>query len=190
MVISFYLIIALVCGLLLIVMAAMGGIGDMDMDMDMDVDVDMDMDMDIGHGDFGGMGISPLSVPVILTFATLFGGFGAIFEGMEYDVYIVPMYALGIAAAITALIFIILVKFFIKTQATTQVNLKDLIGMEAETTMPIRPKAPGQIMVITEERGRTLLSAVSDVDIPTNTMVKITGVVGIGVRVIPRKGGE
>jgi hypothetical protein len=68
--------------------------------------------------------------------------------------------------------------------------MRDLVGKDGETTMPIKPGSPGQIMVVTEERGRTLVQAVSDVDIPTNAMVSIVEVVGNGVKVVLKNGGE
>ena len=190
--ISIYLIIAIVCGVLLGITAAFADFGgDMDVDVDASVDVDIDasVEADVGYGDFHGPGITPLSIPVILVFGTLFGASGTIFEAMNYNVYVVPMLAVIIAVVITAIIYVLLVKVFVKTQATSTVILPELIGKEGETTMPIKTSAPGQIMVVTEARGRTLLTAVSDIDIPTNTIVEITGIEGNGVRVRMKKGG-
>lgn len=184
MIISIYLLIAIICGVLLLAMAAMGGLGDFD------ADFDVDADFDAGHGDFGGAGISPLSVPIILCFGALFGSAGVVFEELEYGAFEVPMYSVIVAAAITSVLFIILVKFFVKAQGTTEVKYKDLVGLTGETTMPTKPGTSGQVMVVTEERGRTLASTISDFDIPTNTEVKIIGVVGTSLKIIPIKGGE
>jgi membrane protein implicated in regulation of membrane protease activity len=191
--ISIYLIVAIVCALLLIIMAAFSDFGDFDTDVDVDLGADMDVDGGVdlgGHGDFHGGDISPLSIPVILVFGTVFGATGSIFEDILENQLLVPVYATILGLAVTAVVFVILVKVFIKTQAHTQVDLAELVGSECETTMPISSDSPGQIMVITDERGRTLLTATSNVNIPTNTVVKITGIVGNGVRVIPKSGGE
>lgn len=190
--ISIYLMVAIVCALLLVIMAAFSDFGDLDTDVDVDIGADIDVDggMDLGHGDFHGGGISPLSIPVILVFGTVFGATGSIFEGILANQLLVPLFATLIGIAVTAVVFVILVRVFIKTQAHTQVDLAKLVGAECETTMPIRPGLPGQIMVITDERGRTLLTATSKVDIPTNAMVTITKIVGNGVNVIPKSGGE
>jgi len=190
--ISLYLMVAIICALLLVIMAAFSDFGHIDTDVDVDIGADMDVDggMDLGHGDFHGGDISPLSIPVILVFGTVFGATGSIFEGILENQLLVPVYATLLGLAVTAVVFVILVKVFIKTQAHTQVDLKELVGSECETTMPISADAPGQIMVITDERGRTLLTATSNVSIPTNTVVKITKVVGNGVSVIPKSGGE
>ena len=184
MIISMYLLIAIVCGVLLLAMAAMGGLGDFDADFDVDADVD------VGYGDFGGAGISPLSVPLLLCFGALFGSAGVVFEELQYGVFEVPLYSVIVATAITSILFVILVKFFVKAQGTTEIKLKDLVGMTGETTMPTKPGVPGQVMVITDERGRTLVSAVSDIDIPTNSDVKIIGLVGTSLKIVPIKGGE
>jgi len=190
--ISLYLIVAIVCALLLIIMAAFSDFGDLDTDVDVDIGADMDVDggIDLGHGDFHGGDISPLSIPVILVFGTVFGATGSIFEEILSNQILVPVYATLIGIAVTAVVFVILVRVFIKTQAHTQVDLAELVGAECETTMPIKPGSPGQIMVITDERSRTLLTATSDVNIPTNAMVTITKIVGNGVSVIPKRGGE
>lgn len=189
-VVSLYLIVAIICAVLLGITAVFADFGgDMDVDVDTSIDIDTGVDADLGHGDFHGAGITPLSIPVALVFGTLFGATGTIFEAMEYNVFMVPVFAVVVATVVTAIIYVILVKFFIKTQATSQVNVRALVGKVGETTMPITSNSPGQIMVITDERGRTLLTAVSDIDIPTNTIVEITGIEGNGVRVKSRKGG-
>ncbi|MCK5024785.1 MAG: hypothetical protein KAR56_04125 [Thermoplasmata archaeon] len=185
--ISIYLIIAIICALLLVIMAAFSDFGDFDADMDVDVDAGVDLS---GHGDFHGGDISPLSIPVMLVFGTVFGATGSIFENILANQYLVPVYASIIGIAITAVVFVILVKVFIKTQMHTQVDLDKLVGFDCETTMPITSDTPGQIMVITDERGRTLLTATSNVSIPTNATVTITKIVGNGVIVIPKSGGE
>jgi membrane-bound ClpP family serine protease len=188
--ISIYLIIAIICGLLLGITAAFADFsGDMDVDTSVDIHVDTGVDADLGYGDFHGAGITPLSIPVVLVFGTLFGATGTIFEAMRYDVLTVPILAVIIATVITAIIYVILVKVFVKTQATSTVNIRALVGEQGETTMPITPESPGQVMVITDARGRTLLSAVSDSKIPTNTVVEITGVEGNAVKVRIKKGG-
>jgi hypothetical protein len=50
-------------------------------------------------------------------------------------------------------------------------------------SVAIKTGKKGQIIVVTEERGRTLLSAVADEPIPQDTIVEIKAIVGNGVRV-------
>lgn len=187
MLISIYLIVAIVCAVVLIAMAIFGNIfGDVDVDTDIDLDLDLgDVGIDIGEVDLdaGATGLSPISLPVALVFGTMFGSFGAILEAFEVNAYLVPVIATVISLVITGALYILFVKFFIETQATSTINKANLVGRSAETTMPITKENPGQIMVLTEERGRTLLEAISNDNIPTNTMVKITGLAGNGVKV-------
>ena len=179
-----YMIIAIVCGLLLIVMAAMGGLGDSDIDMGDGVDAD------IGHGDFSGTGISPLSIPILLIFGTMFGCVGGILEAMKWDEPVLtPIVGLIVGAAITAVTFVIMVKVFIKNQGSTAVGLSDLVGLSGIATIRITDKEPGQIMVSTEARGRVTAPAIAKVEIPTNSQIKVIEVVGNSVMVEKINGG-
>jgi membrane protein implicated in regulation of membrane protease activity len=175
---SLYLIIAIVCGITLIIMAlfGFGDMGDFDFDAGPDIDIDGGH-FDGGHGD-AGAGLSPLSLPLILSFGTSFGAFGTIFTSMGWNPLVVPIIAALISLGISALMFFILLKVFIQTQANTQVVYSKMAGMTAEVTVPIKPGVNGQILVITEERGRTLITASSQEEIKTGTQVTIQKVVG------------
>lgn len=175
---SIYLVIAIVCGITLIVMAlfGFGDIGDMDFDVSPDVDLDAGH-FEGGHGDVGA-GLSPLSLPLILSFGTSFGAFGTIFTSMGWNPLYVPIVAALISLGISALMFFILLKVFVQTQANTQIIYKKLEGRTAEVTVPIKPEVNGQILVITEERGRTLLTASSDEEIKPGTQVTIIKIAG------------
>ena len=175
---SLYLIIAIICGITLIIMAlfGFGDMGDFDFDAGPDIDIDGGH-FDGGHGD-AGAGLSPLSLPLILSFGTSFGAFGTIFTSMEWNPLLVPIVAALISLGISALMFFILLKVFIQTQANTQVVYSKLAGMNAEVTIPIKPGVNGQVLVITEERGRTLITASSEEEIKTGTQVTIQKVVG------------
>ena len=180
--ISIYLIIAIVCGVLLIVMAIFGG-DFLDMDIDMGADVDVDMDglgghLDPGFGDFAS-GLSPLSPPLLLAFGASVGAFGSIFETLGYGPIWTPLYAGILATVMAVAIFYVLFKVFIKSQATTSVNFRTLIGEEAVVTVPIKPGEQGQLLIVTEARGRTLITAISgDVEIPTDSIVVIEKMTG------------
>jgi len=173
-----YLIIAIVCGLLLIAMAAMGGLGDSDLDMG-----GGDADMDIGHGDFGGTGISPLSIPILLIFGTMFGCTGGILEALDWDVYLTPIVALIVSGLVTGITYVIMVKVFVKSQGSTAVGLADLVGLSGIATIRITEKEPGQIVVATEARGRVTAPAIAKIEIPTNSQIKVVKVVGDSVLV-------
>ena len=174
--ISLYLLITLICGITLIIMAlfGFGDFGDMDFDASPDVDIGH---FEAGHGDVG-VGLSPLSLPLVLSFGTCFGAFGTIFTAMEWSPIVVAIMAAVISLGISALLFFILLKAFIQTQANTQVSFKTLVGKDAQVTIPIKPGENGQIMIITEERGRTLIAAKSDNEIPKETIVTIQEFIG------------
>jgi membrane protein implicated in regulation of membrane protease activity len=179
---SIYLIIAIVCGVLLIVMAIFGG-DFMDMDMDMDFDVDVDVDglgthIEPGFGDFA-TGLSPLSPPLLLAFGASFGAFGTIFETLGYGPIWTPLLAGVLATLMAVAIFYVLFKVFIQSQATTRVNFRTLIGKEAVVTVPIKPGEQGQILIVTEARGRTLITAISaDEEIPSDSIIIIEKMTG------------
>jgi hypothetical protein len=174
--ISIYVLITLICGMLLIAMAmfGFGDFGDLDLDT---ADIDLDAGgFDLDHGDIGGL--SPLSLPLILSFGTVFGLFGTVFTSMDMDPIYVPLLAAAISAGISVILFLVMLKLFIHTQTSTDVSFEKLVGREAVVTIPIRPPAIGQIMVITEERGRTLITASADDDIKTDSVVIIDRLVG------------
>ncbi len=179
-----YLIIAIVCGLLLIAMAAMGGLGDSDLDMVGDVDAD------IGHGDFGGTGISPLSIPILLIFGTMFGCTGGILEAIDWDPTQTLVIAIAVSAIVTAVTFAVMVKVFVKNQGSTAVGLSDLVGLSGIATIRITQKEPGQIVVATEARGRVTAPAIAKEEIPTNSQIKVIKVVGDSVFVEKINGGK
>jgi len=184
--ISIYLLITLICGILLIVMSlfGFGDFGDFDFDTSPDVDVGH---FEAGHGDMG-VGLSPLSLPFLLSFGTSFGAFGTIFTSLGWNPVIVPIVAALISLGIATILFFILLKLFIQTQATTQVRFKTLVGKDAQVTISIKPGETGQILIITDERGRTLIAAMSEDEIPTETIVTIQEFVG-STAVVRKKTG-
>lgn len=181
---TIYLIIAIVCGLLLIVMAALGGHGDSGLDTGGGPDVD------VGHGDFSGSGISPLSIPILLIFGTMFGCVGGILEAIPWNEPILtPIVGLLVSGLITAVTYVIMVKVFVNSQGSTAVGLADLVGLSGIATIRITEKEPGQIMVSTEARGRVTAPAIAKEEIPTNAQIKVIQVVGDSVMVEKINGG-
>jgi membrane protein implicated in regulation of membrane protease activity len=135
-----------------------------------------------------GAGLSPLSLPLILSFGTCFGAFGTIFTSLGWNPVLIPIVAALVRLGISAILFFLLVKLFIQTQVTTQVRFKTLVGKDAQVTIPIKPGETGQILIITDERGRTLITATSDDEIPTDTIVTIKEFVG-STAVVRKKTG-
>ena len=185
---SLYMIIAIVCGILLLIMALFGGdFLDLDVDTDVDTDLDLGGHFEAGHGDFSA-GLSPLSLPLVLCFGTSFGAFGVIFDAAGFGPLWTPVSSIMISIVIAGIMFYLLLKVFIQTQATTQVTFTKLIGEEGVVTIPIRPGEQGQIRVNTEERGRTLITAIAEEDIATDTLVIIERMSG-NTAIVKRKKG-
>ncbi|MFQ5909205.1 MAG: NfeD family protein [Thermoplasmata archaeon] len=186
--ISVYLLIAIICAVLLIITVALGGFaGDFDVSGDFDIEgPDIDMggpDVDMGYGDFTGPGISPLSLPIVLAFGTTFGGIGALLEQLDVNTYVIPLIAMTVSIAIAGAMYVAVVKVFVKTQTSSIVNPRDLLGREGTVSVAIKPGRIGQVVIVTDERGRTLLPAIADEPIPTDATVRIAALVGNSVKV-------
>ena len=179
-----FLAIGLICGIILIVLMLMGG-----MDFGVDVDGGFDMDHDVGH-DVGGGGPSPLSMPVLLSFGTMFGVSGFLIEINYGD----PVLAAGLAAVLGAIMsgvmYLIMVTLFKAGEASTDFKPDDAVGEQGEVTIPLEKGKIGQVMVVTEARGRTLITATCDQDLPMHTRVNIVGISGDRVIVEPAQGTQ
>jgi len=155
--------------ILLILVLVLGDIGGLDFDHDIGTDVDT--------------GLSPLSLPVVGVFGTSFGGFGTLLEILGFSVIVVPILATVFALLTAGGMYVLMLNLFVKTQAETRVDLETLAGYKGQVMVPIRPGQPGQIVIVTEARGRTLLQAIADEPIGTDEHVVVDSVVGNSVRV-------
>jgi hypothetical protein len=193
---AIYLLICLIGFILLIVLTLSGGLADLDMDvgdvdmgMDTDIDVGGHADMDVGGhadaGDMDGGGGSPsfLSLPLICLFMTGFGGFGAIFEILGFDPILGGVLALVGGFGVGLVGFWALVKFFAMVQADSTVKMQELVGKRGSVQVPIKKGKEGQIMLITHSRGRFLVGAIADENIPNEAVVMVEEVIGDIVKV-------
>lgn len=162
---SVYIWIAVISFLFVVILAFFGDFG-----MGGDVDVDADLD----YGEFAGPGISPLSPPLVASFGASFGSIGALLELQGLAPYIVAFLAAISAILVSVVLFFGIQKFLVRAQASSDVRREALVGREAQVMIPIRPGSQGQILVITEERGRTLFPAISDEDLGRDAIVEIT----------------
>ncbi len=179
--ISIYLLIAIICAVLLIVTVAMGGFTGGDFDVE---GLDLGgLEADVGYGDFTGVGISPLSLPIVLAFGTTFGGVGAVLEQVGVNMYAIPFIAMLVSVLTAGIMYVVVVKVFVMSQTSTVVHPRDLVGEKGIVSVAIKPGRTGQVVVVTTERGRTLLPAIAEEAIPTDTTVTIEAVVGHSVRV-------
>jgi membrane protein implicated in regulation of membrane protease activity len=190
--ISVYLIIAIVCAILLMIMAFMGGFGGDAEIGGHDVDVgghDMDMGhYDAGHGDYSGSSLSPLSIPVLLVFFTTFGSVGAILEATGLNWLVVPAVAAVCGVAMAGLLYVVVLKALVKSQGSTDTTPSELVGLDGLVTIAIKEGEPGQVVVSTEKRGRTTVKATAKGPIDSNVAVKVIGIAGDAVIVQKKEG--
>ncbi len=168
--VSSYTLIMLTFFIFLLLVLILGDIGDF-----FDIGGDVGTDVDTG--------LSPISLPIIGAFGTAFGAFGTLFESLAYGSVLTAILATVFAALTAGGVWIFMLNVFVKTQAETHVKLEELLGYKGQVSIPIRPGQPGQIVVVTEARGRTLLQAIGDEAIGTDEHVTVESVVGNSVKV-------
>jgi membrane protein implicated in regulation of membrane protease activity len=185
-ILTIYLLIAIVCAVLLVVMAALGGFGaSYDVDMGPDADIGH---YDAGHGDYSGSHLSPLSIPILLAFGATFGAMGAILEGLVSNEYMVFGVAILVGVLVAGGMYWLVYALILKSQASTHTSMKDFVGLEGLLTIAIKSKEPGQVVINTENRGRVPVAATSNQDIEANTQVKVIGITGDAVMVEKKEG--
>src|SRR5439155_22666783 len=87
------------------------------------------------------------------------------------------------AVLVSGGMYVVMLNLFVKSHAETRVDLATLVGYKGQVMIPIRPGQPGQIVVVTEARGRTLLQAISDDVVGTDEHVVVDSIVGNSVKV-------
>ena len=205
---TIYLMVFLVGFILLMILTISGGMADVDAgdldvgggDVDIGGDVDAGGDIDVGHADVGDTGVdhggvhgaghapNVLSLPMIFLFMVGFGGLGAIFEIMSFDPVTGGLLALAGGFLIGLVGFFGLVKLFSMVQSDATVKMSSLVGKQGTVHVPIKRGQEGQVMIITPSRGRFLVGAISDENIPNEAIVKVTEVIGDIVKVKRVKG--
>ena len=175
-----YAAVGIISLVVLIGMLAIGGLDSLGLDVDMDLDVDADMD---GGGGPGGPGF--FSLPFILAFLSAFGGVGVLSLWAGVPNWISPIVAVGGAAFIIVIVFVVVQRFLEKFISDSTVVLSSLKGVKGTVSIPIRKGGEGQVVVLTPQRGRTILAAIASRDIKTNTKVVVVEVLGDVVKVVP-----
>jgi membrane protein implicated in regulation of membrane protease activity len=142
-----------------------GGLSDINMpDVDIDVpqidlpgDVDIPgADIHIGGADVGGIdapdvAVSPLSPITVATFVTTFGGVGVLTtQVFGVDPRWSLLWATGSGLGTAGLIYLFVSQFLVRSQASSELHRSELIGMEAEVTVPIGENATGQVTYVTK----------------------------------------
>ncbi len=173
-----------------------GGLSDVDLpNVDIDVPhLDLPGDVEIPGADIHIAGpeapamgldapdvrLSPLSPITIATFITTFGGIGVLclqFFGID------PRLSLLLATAggllVSAVMFLLYSQILVRAQASSEVRQGEILGLQAEVTVPIGETSPGQVTYVTKSgRMSSMARAVDGRAIPRGQFVQIVRMVG------------
>ncbi len=140
-----------------------------------------------GHGDAGHGGsmdgtvhFSPLSPVVLAMFIATFGGSGIIFKKVlalptAAHIPLALVSALGVAAAV----FYLFYKIFAVSQSSSEAHVTEVVGMEAEVTVPIPNGGLGEVAYTVSGSRYTNPARTADgKELPAHAMVKVVKLVG------------
>jgi membrane protein implicated in regulation of membrane protease activity len=172
-----------------IFVAVTGGLSDIDMP-------NVDADIHIGGADIAAGGIdapdvsvSPLSPITLATFVTVFGGVGVITTQL-FNV------GPGLSLVISVLsgllsgggMYLFYSQFLIRSQGSSEIHHGELIGLEAEVTVPIGENVTGQVTYLTRSgRMSSMARSTDGRPIPRGQLVEIVRTSGPQVLVRPVK---
>jgi membrane protein implicated in regulation of membrane protease activity len=180
-----------------------GGLSDIDMpDVDIDIpQIGLPGDVDIPGGgiqisggevpaggiDAPDVAVSPLSPITIAAFITTFGGVGVLclqLFGTSPAMSLVWALAGGLAAG--GLMYLFYSQFLIRSQASSELRVGELVGLQAEVTVPIGESTPGKVTYSTKSgRMSSMARSADGKPIPRGQFVKIVRTIGHQVLVAP-----
>jgi len=186
-----------------IFIAITGGLSDIDMpNVDIDVPhIDLPGDVDIpgagvhiggadvmaGGIDAPDVTVSPLSPITIATFVTVFGGVGVITTQL-FDVSAGVSLVISVVSGLASggLMYLFYSQFLIRSQGSSELRHGELIGIEAEVTIPIGESATGQVTYLTKSgRMSSMARSVDGKPIARGQSVEIVRTIGPQVLVRP-----
>jgi len=143
-------------------------------------DFDHDWDHDLGHGGPGFFSSRVLSV-----FITAFGGIGAIAVSRGFTVFASSLIGFGGGLALATPVYI-LAHFLFSQQASSMVQISDLVGRTAQVSVAIPAGNVGQIRcLLGNEVVEKIARSRDGSAIPFNTLVKVEELIGESVIVSP-----
>jgi membrane-bound ClpP family serine protease len=89
-----------------------------------------------------------------------------------------PLVAVIVGVLVAGGMYALVYYMIFKSQASTQTNLDEMVGLDGLVTVAIKDKEPGQVVVNTEKRGRIPVAATAKGEIESNTPVKVIGIAG------------
>jgi membrane protein implicated in regulation of membrane protease activity len=180
-----------------------GGLSHIDMpDVHVDIPhVDLPGDVDIpgANIDIGGpdvpfhgidapdVHVSPLSPITIASFITTFGGIGVLStQFFAVDPRLSLVFATVGGLIVSGLMFVFYSQVLIRSQGSSEVSRGELIGLEAEVTVPIGESSPGQISYETKAgRMTSIARSVDGREIARGRFVRIVRFIGSQALVRP-----
>lgn len=173
-----------------------GGLSDIDMpDVDIDIgQIDLPGDIDIPGADIqiggadlpaGGLdapdvSVSPLSPITVASFITTFGGIGIIctqFFNCKPEWSLV--FATSGGLLVSGLMYVFYSQFLIRSQGSSEIRQADLIGVQAEVTIPIGETSMGQVTYLTKSgRMSSMARSIDGTAIPRGQFVVILRAIG------------
>jgi len=186
--------------LFIVVTGGLSGIDMPEVDIDIpqiDLPGDVDIpgaDIQISAGDVPSAGIdapdvtvSPLSPITVATFITTFGGIGVLTtQVFGVDPRWSLLWATGGALGTASLMYLFTSQFLVRSQASSELRRTELVGLQAEVTVPIGESSPGQVTYVTKSGRMSSMARSADGQaIPRGQFVRIVRTVGPQVLVKP-----
>jgi hypothetical protein len=180
-----------------------GGLSDINVpDVDIDIgQIDLPGDIDIPGADIqiggaelpaGGLdapdvSVSPLSPITVASFVTTFGGIGII-STQFFNTK--PEWSLVFATTggllVSGLMYLFYSQFLIRSQGSSEIHQAELIGVQAEVTVPIGETSMGQVTYLTKSgRMSSMARSIDGKAIPRGQFVVILRTIGPQVLVRP-----
>jgi membrane protein implicated in regulation of membrane protease activity len=134
---------------------------------------------DLGHdADGHGGGPTLLNSRILSAFVTAFGSFGAIGIHLGYGVGVSTVMGFGGGVLFAGIIYAF-ASFLYSQQATSHVRTGDLVGNTAQVSVAIPKGGVGQVRcTLGDTVVEKVARAANNQEIPVNTLVKITTLVG------------
>jgi membrane protein implicated in regulation of membrane protease activity len=184
-----------------------GGLSDIDLpNVDIDIpQIDLPGDVDIpgagvhvggpdipaGGLDTPDIQVSPLSPITIATFITTFGGIGVLavqLFGVD-PAWSLLWAAIG-ALFLSGLMYLFYSQVLVRSQASSEVHRDEIIGLQAEVTVPIGETSPGQVTYLTKSgRMSSMARSLDGSAISRGQFVQIVRMVGQVALVQPAETG-
>ena len=153
--------------------------GDADAGLDAAHDVTGHVDTD-PDASAGSLHFSPLSPVVIAMFVTAFGATGMIcLKAFKTSAIVSLPIAVAAGVGVAALTFYLFVLMFSKTQGSSESQVANLIGREAEVITPIPAEGVGEIAYVSRgSRYTAPARSLQNHDIKARVIVRIAKIVG------------